>query len=177
MQFLDDVQTKGLGLVSIVLMILAFIYRKKMQRFQKYGYLGVFLISAVGNVVVMSPAAPMVTFAAGAIYNFWLVGIVAGLGAITGAILSYNIGKAAAGESNEASWNTTISEYMNQYGFLIILLLACVPNPFFDSAGMVAGVSKYGFWKLLVPSSIGKCLKYTLFAYVGRIVNKRNKEK
>ncbi len=172
-----DPHTIGLGIASVLLMIMAYTYRTKLHRFKKYGYLGVLLISAVGNLFMFSPVAPLATVAAGAVYNVWIVGLVASLGAITGAVLSYNIGKAGVSLADTSAWSDTVTRNMDQYGVLIIFLSALVPTPFLDTSGIIAGVTRFSFWKFLIPSYLGKYLKYTFFAYVGRIVIKRKKEK
>jgi uncharacterized membrane protein YdjX (TVP38/TMEM64 family) len=51
--------------------------------------------------------------------------------------------------------------------YLAIFILAFVPNPLFDLAGMAAGALKLPVWKFLLACSIGKILKMLMFAFAG----------
>ena len=59
---------------------------------------------------------------------------------------------------------------MEKYGDITILVLAFIPNPLFDLAGMVAGILKMPVWKFLIYCVIGKILKMMMFAYAGNWV-------
>ena len=85
----------ALAIVSVILMVVAFMYRNKLGRFKKYGYLGIFIISLIGNVAFFSPSAPIISAAGGSIYNPWFVGAVAALGAVIGEMFTYVLGSAA----------------------------------------------------------------------------------
>jgi len=50
---------------------------------------------------------------------------------------------------------------------VIIFLLAVIPNPVFDIAGMVAGALKLPLWRFMLWSWLGKCIKMLAFAYGG----------
>ncbi|WOL20377.1 vacuole membrane protein KMS1-like isoform X2 [Canna indica] len=52
-------------------------------------------------------------------------------------------------------WFFTHSQHLN---FLTILLLASVPNPLFDLAGIMCGQFGIPFWKFFLPTLIGKAL-------------------
>ena len=58
---------------------------------------------------------------------------------------------------------------MRSYGGRTILVLAFIPNPLFDVAGMIAGILKMPLWKFLLFCWIGKTLKMFLFAYAGSL--------
>jgi membrane protein DedA with SNARE-associated domain len=59
---------------------------------------------------------------------------------------------------------------MEKYGDITILVLAFIPNPLFDLAGMVAGILKMPVGKFLLYCVIGKILKMMMFAYAGNWV-------
>jgi len=61
---------------------------------------------------------------------------------------------------------------MKRYGDVVILVLAFVPNPVFDIAGMVAGALRMPLWRYFIFSWIGKVGKMLLFAYGGLSVLK-----
>lgn len=159
----------ALAIVSVILMVVAFMYRNKLGRFKKYGYLGIFIISLIGNVAFFSPSAPIISAAGGSIYNPWFVGAVAALGAVIGEMFTYVLGSAAK-ETNitESKLYELMKSYMEKNGFLTLVVLACVPNPFFDLAGLVAGATGFPLWQFFVASYIGKFLKFTFFAFIGK---------
>ena len=47
-------------------------------------------------------------------------------------------------------------------------VLAVIPNPLFDIAGITAGVIRFPVWKFLLTAWAGKTLKAILFAGAGR---------
>lgn len=159
----------SLAVLSVILMVVGFLYRHKMKHLQKYGYLGIFMVSAIGNVAIMSPSAPLVAAAGGSLYNPFVVGALAALGAVTGQLLSYTIGSAAGGMSiTDSYWYRTAHKHMETNGFLTVFLLACFPNPVIDAGGILSGATKYPMWKFLIASFFGKWVKYTVFAAVGK---------
>jgi membrane protein YqaA with SNARE-associated domain len=157
-----------LGVVSIVLMIIAFLYRNKLGQFKKYGYLGIFLISAIGNVAILSPAAPVISALGATIYHPILSSFLTALGAVTGELLSYFIGAAGQNYIPDSDWNTKINQFMKINGSLTIFVLSVIPNPFFDIAGITAGATNFPFWKFVLLSFFGKWIKFGLFALAGK---------
>jgi membrane protein YqaA with SNARE-associated domain len=160
-----------LGIVSIVLMIVAFLYRNKLGQFKKYGYLGIFLISAIGNMAILSPAAPMVAALGATIYHPVIVSFITTLGAVTGELLSYFIGSAGQTYIPDSEWNTKITHFMKINGSITLFVLSVIPNPFFDVAGIAAGATNYPLWKFIVISFFGKWIKFGLFALMGKKIN------
>ena len=157
-----------LAVGSLLLMVVAFFYRKKLKHFKKYGYLGILLVSAVGNLAIMSPAPPIAAAAAGTIYNPWIVGAITALGSVTGQLLSYTIGSAGEGNISESYWYRMAKKHMEKNGFLTLFILAIIPNPVIDSGGIISGATSYPMWKFLMASFMGKWVKYTIIAMVGK---------
>ena len=60
-----------------------------------------------------------------------------------------------------------LAGWMRSYGDITVLVMALIPNPFFDLAGMAAGVLKMPVVRFLLWCSIGKILKMLVFAYSG----------
>ncbi|HNO32193.1 MAG TPA: VTT domain-containing protein, partial [Anaerolineales bacterium] len=48
-----------------------------------------------------------------------------------------------------------------------ILVLSAIPNPFFDLAGIAAGMSRMRFWRFLIFCWAGQIIKMALFAFAG----------
>jgi len=64
-------------------------------------------------------------------------------------------------------WYERIMKAMQKYGVWMILLLAIIPNPFFDLAGIAAGVLRIPLWKFFLFCGIGKIIKMLVFSYSG----------
>jgi uncharacterized membrane protein YdjX (TVP38/TMEM64 family) len=56
---------------------------------------------------------------------------------------------------------------VEKYGGWAILVLSAIPNPFFDLAGVAAGVGKMSMPRFLIFCWIGQLIKMTAFAYAG----------
>jgi membrane protein YqaA with SNARE-associated domain len=54
---------------------------------------------------------------------------------------------------------------MRKYGDITVLVLALIPNPAFDMAGITAGALRLPIYRFLFFAWIGKILKMMLFAY------------
>lgn len=158
-----------LALMAVIaLTVLLVVYRDKIQKLEGLGYPGIFLVSLLSNATLILPV-PGVLFssAMGAIFNPQLVALAAGTGATLGELSGYLAGFSGQGVIENRKWYERISGWMKKYGGIIIFLLAIVPNPLFDIAGMVAGSLRMPIWKFLAWSWPGKCLKMLLFALGG----------
>jgi membrane protein DedA with SNARE-associated domain len=76
-------------------------------------------------------------------------------------------GFSGQGVIENRQWYDRVTVWMKKYGGITILVLAFIPNPLFDIAGMVAGALRMPLWKYLVFSWIGKVGKMLLFALGG----------
>lgn len=147
-----------------------FIYqnRDKIQQFAHLGYPGIFLISLLSNSTIIFPLpGVLVTSAMGAVFNPFWVAVSAGLGAAVGELSGYLAGVAGKFVVDKKDWYKKIMTAMRKYGAWIILVLAIIPNPFFDLAGIAAGVLHIPLWKFLLACGVGKILKMLFFSYSG----------
>jgi uncharacterized membrane protein YdjX (TVP38/TMEM64 family) len=157
--------------VVIGISLYTFSIRDQAAELAKYGYPGIFLLSILANATVLLPAPGILfVFAMGAIFNPFWVAIAAGLGAAVGEFSGYLAGFSgqAVVENNE-QYKRLHSWMENHYKWtdLLILILAFIPNPFFDLAGLAAGTLKVPPLRFLLFTSIGKIFKMLLFAYAG----------
>jgi membrane protein YqaA with SNARE-associated domain len=161
-----------LALVGVVtLTIVLFIFRDQVKKLEDYGYIGIFLISIAANATIIIPL-PGVAFttAMGAIFNPIGVAVAAGLGASLGELSGYAAGFSGQGVVEKANLYNRLTDWMRRHQKLaygLIVLLAFIPNPLFDVAGMASGALKIPMWKFLLACSVGKILKMLLFAYAG----------
>ena len=163
-----------LMLVFVVALTVAlFILRDKLQSLQNYGYAGIFVLSIAANATIILPV-PGVAFTAamGAIFIPWKVAIAAGTGAAIGELTGYAAGLSGVGLISKNKSYTKLLNWMKshpRWTFGLVVLLAFIPNPLMDVAGMVSGVLRIPTWKYLLACAIGKIGKMMLFAYAGRL--------
>ena len=158
-------------LLVIALTVVLVIYRDKIQMLQAYGYPGIFLFSILANATILIPIPGVVfTSAMGAVFNPFWVSIAAGAGAALGELSGYLAGFSGQAVVENSERYKRVVQWMEKYGDITILVLAFIPNPLFDLAGMVAGILKMPVWKFLIYCVIGKILKMMMFAYAGNWV-------
>jgi len=163
---------RWLTLVGVIaLIVVLFIFRDQVKRLEKYGYAGIFLISIAANATIIIPI-PGVAFttAMGAIFNPAGVAVAAGLGAAIGELSGYLAGFSGQGIVERVALYEKLTAWMKAHQNLaygLIVLLAFIPNPLFDLAGMASGALKIPLWKFLIACSVGKILKMLCFAYAG----------
>jgi membrane protein DedA with SNARE-associated domain len=155
-------------IIVIALTVLLVVNREKIQKLEGMGYPGIFLVSLLSNATLILPVPGVLfTSAMGAVFNPQLVALAAGTGATLGELTGYIAGFSGQGVIENRRWYDRISGWMMKYGGITIFVLALIPNPLFDIAGMVAGSLKMPMWKFLAWSWPGKCLKMLLFALGG----------
>jgi membrane protein YqaA with SNARE-associated domain len=161
-----------LALTAVVaLIVVLFVFRNQVKKLENYGYAGIFLISIAANATIIIPL-PGVAFttAMGAIFNPIGVAVAAGLGAAVGELSGYLAGFSGQGVAEKAKFYERLTDWMRRHqnlAYLAVVLLAFIPNPFFDLAGMASGALKLPVWKFLIACAIGKIGKMLLFAYAG----------
>lgn len=153
--------------VAITIYIL-YLPNDKAQKLQSYGYIGIFLISILANATVIIPAPGLLfVFGMGAKFSPLMVGLAAGVGAALGELSGYLAGFSSQAILEDRERYGQLVDWMNKNGPLTIMILAFIPNPLFDLAGMVAGALKMPVVKFLLFVAIGKILKMIVFAYAG----------
>lgn len=159
----------ALTLAVVITTAVIIIGRKvKPEQFQRYGYLGVFVINLLGNATIIMPVPSLaVVSAVGPFLNPFLVGVVAGLGASFGELTGYLAGYSGRAVIENRETYDRMVKWTNQYGLWVILVLAIVPNPLFDVAGIVAGALKVPVWQFLLTCWAGKTIKMVIFALGG----------
>jgi uncharacterized membrane protein YdjX (TVP38/TMEM64 family) len=152
----------------IALTIVLVINREKIQELKAYGYPGIFLFSILANATIFVPVPGVVfTSAMGAVFNPLFVSVAAGAGAALGELSGYLAGFSGQAVVEGSERYQRVVRWMEKYGDITILVLAFIPNPLFDLAGIIAGILKMPIWKFLIYCVIGKILKMMIFAYSG----------
>lgn len=154
------------------LTVCLFLFRNQVKKLEIYGYPGIFLISILANATIILPVPGVLfTSAMGAVFNPFWVAVAAGVGAAIGEITGYLAGFSGQAIVENRKWYDRFTRWMKKYGDVTILVLAVIPNPLFDIAGMVAGALKLPLWRYLLWCTIGKILKMLLFAYFGAYIS------
>lgn len=142
--------------------------RNRVEQFAGFGYPGIFLIALLANATVLLPAPGVaVIYAMGAIFNPFGVGLAAGLGGTIGELSGYLAGFGGQAVVERMDIYNRIKPWVDKYGGWSILVLSAIPNPFFDIAGIAAGIAKMPVQTFLLFSGIGQLIKMTAFALAG----------
>lgn len=161
-----------LALIAVIIIsVYIFSIRDQAEELARYGYPGIFLLSILANATVLLPAPGILfVFAMGAVFNPLGVALAAGAGAAIGELSGYLAGFGGSAVVERAGMYENIKRWMKTHpnlSYLAITVLAFVPNPIFDLAGIAAGTLRMPIIRFLFFCWIGKTLKMLLFAYAG----------
>ena len=162
---------QAVGLVGVfAIAILAVVYADVLRdRLAGAGYAAVFVITAVGaaTLILPAPAAVSVGAFAAALDNVWAVGLVAATGQTLGELSGYYVGWSGKAALGRVKGYRRVSVWMRRYGALTLFVMAMIPNPFFDIAGMIAGATRFGVVRFMLVSWPGRAIKNIGFAWAG----------
>ena len=174
----------GIGglLLTATVVVLVFFFWEEIRGLEHYGYLGAFVISVFGGATIIAPI-PMtpVVFALGTVMkpDFApymgpiLVGIAAGLGETLGGLSIYMTGYGGGTalhdmkEGKIKSAYTRMMGWVERRGSLTLFILSAVVNPFFYPAALAAGALRFGIWRFVFISLLGKTIKGITVASAG----------
>ena len=162
---------------SIGIAIVIYATRDVVQKYAEYGYLGVFVISVLGNATLIFPAPSFTVVAFGAVLNPYLVGVLAGCGAAVGEMTGYTLGLGISPDLDEGAsiaglgekemkWLRWLRPKFQRWGAIVIFILAAIPNPIFDMGGILAGMARMAWWKFLLAAVLGKTVRFILLSVI-----------
>ncbi len=154
----------------VVIGITVYIYsiRDRVDEFAAYGYPGIFVVMLLANATVIIPAPGLaVVFAMGSVFNPIGVALAGGTGGAIGELSGYLAGFSGQAIVENTRVYNKVLPWIQKYGAWAILVLSAIPNPFFDIAGIAAGVTKIPVWKFLLFCWVGQIIKMSIFAYAG----------
>ena len=155
-------------IVVIGISIYVFSLGAKAEKLAMYGYAGIFLLAFLAYATVLLPAPGIaIIFMMGGTFNPWGVALAAGAGAALGELSGYLVGFSGQAIVEHRDTYEKIVPWMEKNGPLTILILATIPNPLFDVAGVVAGMLKMPLRKFLFWVWIGETIKMWVFAFLG----------
>lgn len=154
----------------VALSVLISLNREQVQRFQAFGYPGIFLLSFLASATIILPAPGLIpVFSLGtAGLNPWLIGLAAGAGSTLGELSGYAAGFSGQAIIENRAMYDRLVRWMRRYGLFTIFILALIPNPLFDLAGVVSGALRLPLWQFLLVTLAGKTIKMVAVALLGR---------
>jgi membrane protein DedA with SNARE-associated domain len=161
------------GRVAVIVLVVAlsiflFIHRDRVAEYGTLGYAGIFLISLAGNLSILVPMpAPLAAFAGGSLFNPLAAGLVAASGAALGEMSSYAVGLSGMPLVKDRQIYARVKGFMERYGYSAIFILAIIPAPLFDVAGLVAGALRMNVPRFFLVTLAGKSIKFVVIASLG----------
>lgn len=157
--------------VAVVITAGIFLGWERFSQLGVIGYPAVFLGSVISNATLILPAPGFaLVIAAGSTLNPILVGITAGLGAALGELTGYLAGYGGGIVIQNRPTYRKIERRLKRWGPLAVFVLALIPNPAFDIAGITAGALHMPVWQFLAAAWLGKGLRFILLAALGMLV-------
>ena len=154
--------------VVVGLSIFIFTIRDRAQELAIYGYPGIFVISFLAYATVLLPAPGVaVVFTMGSIFNPLGVALAAGTGAALGELSGYLAGFSGQAVVERVEMYERLTRWMKKNGSLTVFILAAIPNPFFDLAGVAAGSLKMPVLRFFLFCWMGEIIKMGIFAFAG----------
>ena len=138
--------------------------------FGHWGYVGAFIISLISSATIILPAPGLaVVVAMGGALDPVLLGIVAGVGSAVGELSGYLAGSSGRAliPSSRREQFEQIHRLTERYGAVLLFLLAAIPFPLFDFAGIIAGMLRIRIWTFLAAVAAGKSIKYVILILLG----------
>ena len=158
--------------MSIILAVLIsgsiFFFRESFYDVSRYGYAGVFFLTMLGHATILLPMPALLSaFIGGGVFNPILIGLVAAAGAAIGELTGYLAGVGGNAMIGNRKEFVRMQGQLQKYGLFGLVVLAAIPNPFFDMAGIAAGMMRLPVSRFLLATWIGQVIKFTLFSYLG----------
>jgi membrane protein YqaA with SNARE-associated domain len=133
------------------------------------GYTGAFLINLIGSASVLIPVPGLAAVCAAAAPNVGLnilaLGLVSGAGATLGELTAYLAGYSGQSLAQRSRHYEKVKAQVVKRGAAALFVLAILPLPFFDVAGIAAGSLGFPLRRFLLWVYAGKIIKFVAIAY------------
>ena len=162
----------GTVVLTIGLVLLPF----DASRFGAYGYGVLFVLTLLSSATVILPSPALAAaLQASKTLNPLLVGLVSGLAAGLGESTGYVAGRSGKelAHLRERPLGRRIEAYVQRWGVVTVFVLACIPLPLIDLAGLAAGALGLGFWRFESACIAGKTVRFLAVAFVGHALHGR----
>lgn len=157
---------------TIALTLLLVVLPLDVERWGGYGYLGAFVLTLLSSATVLIPSVALgaaLKFGAASTLNPLLVGLVSGIAAGLGESTGYLAGRSGAELAHVAQRPTyrRVAAWVERRGTLTVFLLAAIPLPLIDVAGLAAGALGMPFARFLLACLAGKLARFIPVALLG----------
>ena len=165
-----------LGTVALSLALVA--VPVDIERWGAYGYLGAFVLTLLSSATVLVPSVALgAALKAGAAQtlNPVLVGLVSGIAAGLGESTGYLAGRSGAelAHVQERRSYQRIAAWVERRGTLTVFVLAAIPLPLIDLAGLAAGATGMRYWRFELACIAGKIARFIPVALLGAWLHAR----
>ncbi len=160
-------------MIALALCALVIIYWDYIQKADRYGYLGVFIISIItGGTIFIPVPGLLVVFTMGSILNPAIVGALAGLGEAIGGIIIYLTGYSGHTaieklETVNHRFTAKFEDWLHSRGSIAVFVMSSIINPLFFPFTALAGAMHFGLAKFFFLCWAGKTIKGMGVAYLG----------
>ena len=155
----------GAFLAVVAVVALAVAFRDKVD-LDDIGYVGLGLTVLIASGGLVLPVPSLATAcAAGIFLEPPYVALVAGSAGAVGELTGYFLGYSGRGVLDQSRLYQRMERWMRRRGWLVLFLVALIPNPIFDFVGIAAGALRYPIWRFLAIVWASKVLKFLTVAY------------
>jgi membrane protein YqaA with SNARE-associated domain len=137
-----------------------------------FGYLGAFMLTLLSSATVLVPSVALgaaLKFGAASTLNPLLVGLISGVAAGLGESTGYLAGRSGAelAHIQERSSYRRIAAWVERRGTVTVFVLAAIPLPLIDLAGLAAGAMGMSFLRFQAACLAGKITRFVPVALLG----------
>ena len=160
-----------LFLFSTLLLFSPVYFKFDLKTLTSLGIIGVALLNFISSSTLFFPVPGfLATGVGGSLYNPLLVAIASSIGSTLGESVGFVFGHASRKITHPKDHTFMESIYKiihHKHGGWLIIVLAFIPNPFFDAIGIVAGLALYPLRKFLALVFIGRFARDLIVAFIG----------
>ena len=157
----------GIVLGSIITGVVLFAMGR--LKAEDVGYTGAFVINLIGSASIVVPVpglAAVCGAAAPAVgLNIVLLGLAGAGGSTIGEMTGYLAGYGGQSFVQKSRYYGTVQSWVMRRGSVALFVLAALPTPFFDIAGIASGSLGYPLKRFLFWVFLGKIIKFILIGY------------
>lgn len=159
-----------IGTIMLTLLLVAL--PLDVERWGSYGYAGAFVLTLLSSATVLVPSVALgaaLKFGAATTLNPLLVGLVSGIAAGLGESTGYLAGRSGAqlAQVQERPSYQRIAGWVERRGTLTVFILAAIPLPLIDLAGLAAGALGMSFLRFELACLAGKITRFVPVALLG----------
>ncbi len=138
------------------------------SRWGSFSYVALFFLTLLSSatIILPSPALAAALIAAKTLDPV-MVGVVSGLAAGLGESTGYIAGRSGSDLLHERPLGQRVEGWVRRWGMLTVFVLAAIPLPIIDLAGIAAGSLRLGFWRFVLACIAGKTVRFLLVAFIG----------